>query len=411
MKHERIDAKLSVERIDAQGLKALDAAEWDALSANAVVENPFYARGVVLASLDTINCDAPIEALVVRDGQQRLLGLFPYLRRRLPFELGDSAGNLYQPCRMPLIRREQARAVVAAWLDSIAYMEGVPRFWRFKHVDIGSKFVRLIDDGVAQRGYCRIAVNVYKRPHLTRLEGGFDRHLELVLPKRRLRDLERNIRRLGKLGTLRFERTRDPKTVAKRLEQFLALEDSGWKGKAGTSLLARSEDAAFARSAFSPRSDGLSLINTDTLLLDDRPLAISFNLQARDTAYTAKTAYDESYRSYSPGLVLEYFVIEAFYEDRSIGDMDAATTEEGHVVAGLWNGAKDMGTIFVGPNDWRTYAMAALAARAHAARSLAKSVLKGPDGKTSASALKAVNWLKHGRRLPWEIGIAALAAK
>jgi CelD/BcsL family acetyltransferase involved in cellulose biosynthesis len=255
VKHEQIDAKLSVERIDAQGLKALDAAEWDALSANALVENPFYARGVVLAALDTINSDAPIEALVVRDGQRELLGLFPYERRRLPFETADSAGNLYQPCRMPLIRREQARAVVTAWLDTIARMQGVPRFWRFKHVDLGSKLVRLVDDAAAPRGYCRIAVNAYKRPHLTRLEGGLDSHVEHVLPKRRLRDLERNIRRLGRLGTLRFERTRDPVIVAKRLEQFLALEDSGWKGKAGTSLLARGKDAAFARSAFSPRSD------------------------------------------------------------------------------------------------------------------------------------------------------------
>ncbi len=411
MKHERIDAKLSVERIDAEGLKALDAAEWDALSANALVENPFYARGVVLAALDTINSDAPIEALIVRGGQRELLGLFPYELRRLPFETADSAGNLYQPCRMPLIRREQARTVVSAWLDAVAHMPGVPRLWRFKHVDLGSNFVRLIDDAVAQRGFCRIAVNAYQRPHLTRLEGGLDTHIEHVLPKRRLRDLERNIRRLGKLGTLRFERTRDPALVAQRLEQFLALEDSGWKGQAGTSLLARGEDAAFARSAFSPRPDGLSLINTDTLLLDDHPLAISFNLQARDTAYTAKTAYDETFRRYCPGLVLEYFVIKAFYEDGSIEDMDAATTEEGHVVACLWNGSKEMGTVFVGPDGWRLRATATLAARLHGAHGFAKSMLKGPDGKISTTVVRAVNWLKHGRRLPWEIGIAALAAK
>jgi CelD/BcsL family acetyltransferase involved in cellulose biosynthesis len=73
--------------------------------------------------------------------------------------------------------------------------------------------------------------------------------------------------------------------------------------------LAKREDAGFARSAFAPRSDGLSLINTDTLLIDDCLIAISFNLQARHTAYTAKVAYDKTYRRYSPGFVLEYFVI------------------------------------------------------------------------------------------------------
>ena len=301
MKHERVEARLSIEHVDAQGLRALDAAEWDALSTNALVENPFYAREVVLAGLDTIDNGAPIEALVVRGERRELLGLFPYARRRLPFETADAAGNLYQPCRTPLIRREHARDVVAAWLDAVAHMQGVPRFWRFKHVHLASKLLRLVDDAVVQRGLCRTSVNRYTRPHLTRLAGGIDGHIEHVLPKRRLKDIERNIRRLSKLGSLYFERSRDPDIVARRLEQFLELENSGWKGKAGTALLAKHEDAGFARSAFSPRADGLSLINTDTLLIDEYPIAISFNLQARHTAYTAKVAYDETYRRYSPG--------------------------------------------------------------------------------------------------------------
>jgi CelD/BcsL family acetyltransferase involved in cellulose biosynthesis len=407
VKHERIEARLSIEHVDAQGLRALDADEWDALSIRAVVENPFYARGVVLAGLDTIDNGAQIEALVVWGERRELLGLFPYERRQLPFETADGAGNLYQPCRTPLIRREHARDVVAAWLNAVAHMQGVPRFWRFKHVHLASKLLRLVDDAVVQRGLCRISVNPYTRPHLTRLEGGLDG----VLPKRRLKDIERNIRRLSKLGNLRFERSRDPDVVARRLEQFLELENSGWKGKAGTALLARREDAGFARTAFAPRSDGLSLINTDTLLIDDCPIAISFNLQVRHTAYTAKVAYDETYRRYSPGFVLEYFVIRAFYDDVTMHDMDAATTEDGHVVAALWNGHKDVGTVFVGPDDWRTRAMAALAERLHASRQLAKSIVKGREGRIPAPAVKAIAWLKHGRRIPWEVGIAALAAK
>jgi hypothetical protein len=87
VKHERVEARLGVEHVDAQGLRALDAAEWDALSTNALVENPFYAREVVLAGLDTIDSGAQIEALVVRGERAELLGLFPYDRRQLPFDL------------------------------------------------------------------------------------------------------------------------------------------------------------------------------------------------------------------------------------------------------------------------------------------------------------------------------------
>ena len=115
-------------------------------------------------------------------------------------------------------------------------------------------------------------------------------------------------------------------------------------------------------------------------------------------------------RPLSPGFVLEYFG-SGVYDDATMHDMDAATTEEGHVVAALWNGYKDMGTVFVGPDDWRTRAMAALAQRLHASRKLAKSVLKGSDGRIPTTAIKAIGWLKNGRRIPWEVGIAALAAK
>lgn len=167
MKHERVEARLSVQHVDAQGLRAIDAAEWDALSTNALVENPFYAREVVLAGLDTIDSGAQIEALVVRGERHELLGLFPYQRRRSLFETADAAGNLYQPCRTPLVRREHARDIVGAWLDAVAHMRGVPRFWRFKHVHLTSKLLELADDVVTQRG-CALSRSIAIRVRTSR---------------------------------------------------------------------------------------------------------------------------------------------------------------------------------------------------------------------------------------------------
>jgi hypothetical protein len=43
---------------------------------------------------------------------------------------------------------------VTAWLDAVAHMQGVPRFWRFKHVHLTSKLLQLADDAVRQRGLC-----------------------------------------------------------------------------------------------------------------------------------------------------------------------------------------------------------------------------------------------------------------
>ncbi len=250
MKHERLESPLSVECLDRDGLARLDVSEWDA---NALVENPFYSRDVVLAGLDTIDEGTPLEALAIRGQGRRLLGLFPFRRRRLPFETADAACNLYQLSCMPLIQRDQALPVLGAWLDTVRGASGLPRFWQFRHMHLDSRFVQLLEGALAGRSLGSVALNLYRRPHLTRLEGGIDCHLEHVLPKRRLKDIQRNLRRLRELGSLRFERTRDPALVERRFEQFLALENSGWKGERGTAFLANSTDAAFARAAFAPR--------------------------------------------------------------------------------------------------------------------------------------------------------------
>lgn len=406
MRHDLVTAPLSVQRLDARALARLHAGAWDNLSANALVENPFYARDFVLAALDTIDSCAEMEALAVKGKGGELLGLFPYRLKHFPFKTADAACNLYQCSATPLIRRDAAKQVLGAWLDATLYADDMPRFWQFKHVDLGSALMPVLDEALAERALHKLAVNTYRRPHLTRVQGGLDTHNRCVLRKRRLKDIRRNLCRLGALGDVRFERAKEPGLVARRLEQFLELENSGWKGETGTAFLAKSRDAAFARAAFAPREATKSLVSIDSLLLDEVPIATSLSLQARDTAFTPKCAFDERYRRYSPGLVLEYLIIEAFYEDEAVVDMDAATTQDGHVLSGLWNTHKTMGTLVVGPDDWRLRAVAGLVERMHASRALAKSML----GRGQAPGLakpKAGPWVKGGMLIPWALGLAA----
>ena len=391
MEHERnmSPGTLVVERVDAHALARLDATQWDTLSAHALVENPFYARQYVLAGLRTIDRDTPLEALAVRGPERDLRGLFPYQRRRFPFANADGACNVYQPTCTPLVHRDHAAAVVEAWLDATLAREGLPRRWQLRHVDLDSKLTALLDAALARRGLRSVAVNTYQRPRLTRLDGGLDRHLANVLSKSRLKDLQRNLRRLGELGTVRFERAGASELVARRFEQFLAMENAGWKGESGTAILARGSDADFARAAFMPRNGQPATVSIDTLLLDERPIAFSINMRARDTAFTPKCTYDENYRRFSPGFLLEYFVIEAFYAGDGVSEMDACTTSDGHVIAGFWNSAKPVGTLIVGPNNWQTAALAFSAEATHAVRERLKVALRRLPLRRWAKSLAA----------------------
>jgi hypothetical protein len=150
---------LVVQRLDARALAQVDAAQWDALSAHTLVENPFYARQYVLAGLRTIDRNAPLEALAVRGPGGDLCGLFPHQRRRFPFANADGACNVYQPTCTPLVHRDHAAAVVEAWLDATLASGGVPRLWQLRHVDLESQLTALLEAALARRGLRSVAVN------------------------------------------------------------------------------------------------------------------------------------------------------------------------------------------------------------------------------------------------------------
>ena len=408
MKHERIapSPPLTVEHLDARALARLDADAWDALSRDALVENPFYARQYVLAGLLTIDRTAPLEALAVRDAARTLLGLFPYRTRRFPFANAYGACNVYQPSCTPLVHRDHAAAVIGAWLDAIDIRAGIPQFWQLRHVDLASPLTAVIDAELACRGLLRLVVNSYQRPRLTRLPGGLNHHLASVLSKSRLKDLQRNLRRLRELGTVRFERAREPGLVGRRFEQFLAMENAGWKGDSGTAILARDRDADFARAALAPRGDAPGMVSIDALLLDERPIALSVNMQAREATFTPKCTYDEAYRRFSPGFVLEYLVIEAFYQDDGATEMDACTTSDGHVISGFWNGTKPIGTLIVGPDTWQTHLLARSAQATHAARERLKRALRRLPLRHWSKRLAAARRPNVGWRVPWAAALA-----
>ena len=363
--------------LDGPDVASLDAAAWDRLATRALCANPFYGREHVLAALGTIDASAPLRALAVYR-ESELVGLFPYrVRPLLPliWPLAEAATNRYQFAGLPLVAADCAAEVVGVWLDALSDM-GQPDFWIASHVDTDSPLMTMIDEACARRGLDLRVVGRYRRPRLTRLAGGLAEHRATVIPKRRLREIERNMRRLREAGTLSFERTDDPQLVPQRLEQFLALEHAGWKGRVGTSFLSRAEDADFARGAYANAV-------VDSLLLDGEPIAISINVLGGRTVFTPKCTYDETWRRNAPGLVLEYMAVQQFYADEGYDEMDAATTVDGHVVSELWNGSKEMGRLVIGPADWRTRAVAALWEQLLALRARARRVL--PRRKPASS--------------------------
>jgi CelD/BcsL family acetyltransferase involved in cellulose biosynthesis len=357
---------LAARVLDREQIQAISPAAWARLSKTSLVDNPFYARPYLLAAMDTIDRGRSLEAVALEARGGGLYGLIPFERR---FGVAFAARNPYQFACAPLLDRAMAPQAVEAWLRAIAD-RALPGAWCFRDVALDGPLISIIEASAARHELDVLTVLPYGRAKLDRGLGSFERHAETVLSSNRRKDVERQLRRLRQRGQIAFERTACPSLVAQRVEDFLRLELAGWKGRAGTAFLCRPSHAAFARKAFSG-SEGGGLAVVDSLLLDGIPIAISINIAAGATGFTPKCTYDEAFRSYGPGVVLEYLALKAFYEDERFDDMDAATTVDGHLIEGLWNGRASMGTLLLGgPRRIR------LLARLLAAQASAKAELK-----------------------------------
>lgn len=367
-------ATIRIERLDAKGLAALDPAEWDALSAQALVENPFYARQYLLAGLETIDRGKPILAYGLRDAAGTLIGLVPGTRLSV-LPVLRSAANLYQFDGTPLIARDQAPAAVSALLA--AMRDGrLPKILMLGHVHLDSALMALIDALAPDHGMERLSTNPYPRAYLTKAAGSFEAHIDTVFSKNRLKDIKRTLRRLNEMGTVRLESVTEPEAVRARLEDFLKLENSGWKGEGGTSFAADTGHADFARLAYGglPGREGLTQV--DTLLVDGRPIAANITIRTQGTAFTPKIAYDEELRKLSPGLARDYLIIEAFYANPDQSGMDSAATNANSVLLGMWDQQRMIGTAILGPKGWRTRLAATVSTQYRALRERAKKLLR-----------------------------------
>lgn len=369
----------TIDYISGREFKNIDASRIGHLLASSIETNPFFCQKIIDSAQKHLFDAADFDAVLVYDKTTKeLVGFIPFKRHNpgslFPKTVNNTHLHLYQMHGVPLIDSARPREVIDAFLKLTAAETTAARRWIFPHVPVDGPFAALLAECAADSGYETRCIKLYDRPVLVRDPGGFAAHVDRVIGKKRKKDLDRNFRRLNEAGTVAFERATDPDLVASRLEDFLRLEAKGWKGRKGTAFLSRHSDARFARAAFSGGGDGVE-ISIDSLLLNDAAVACSLNLKIGETIFTPKCTYDEDLRKYSPGLLLEYLVIEEFYRDREVRYMDSAVTINDHVISNFWNETQVMGTLILGPRGPLTRTLATLETFTHEARETAKRLV------------------------------------
>ncbi|TGD96606.1 GNAT family N-acetyltransferase [Methylobacterium nonmethylotrophicum] len=302
-----------------------EPAAWDALAARAAGSNPDYSRRVLEAHRDHRLGPADLACLAVRAGPQ-LLALLPFRTGRGPLGLGRVArpfASPYLTVTAPLVAAGPEGAPALASLAAGMRALGCPWWWPLLPTDgpVGPALLAAL----ARDGWGRAEVASVLRPVLDR-RASHDAFLTAHPHKGRLKDLRRRRRRLDEAGAVTIEAVGPDGDLARAVEAFLALEASGWKGRAGTALACRRETADFARDLFRA-GGGPVTARADLLRLDGRVVAASLALVGGGTATLLKTAYDEALRHLAPGVLLEAEIVRALHESRFADRLDSATLD------------------------------------------------------------------------------------
>jgi CelD/BcsL family acetyltransferase involved in cellulose biosynthesis len=339
-------------------LAELDAADIDAwrdLVARALEPNVFLEPSFALAAAKFLPRERDAGAILVRDGE-RLLGLVP--GRVEGFAAGRPVSTFvgwthaYAPLSTPLLDRDAAKEVIGCVRRALRKLPGKPRLMLDPLVSEDGAVARLRAAELAEEGISISRFEAHERAMLRpAADLGFTRDRESMrksaiadlrcrhplasISGGRLKELRRQRRRLGELGVLARRVIARPE-IAAAIEAYLALEARGWKGKAGGAAQLDVATRLFLKEAVgSLAAEGKARI--DLLTLDEKPLAAAVTLFSGGRAWFWKTAYDEDYARFSPGVQLALDLTEELGADAKISLVDSCAVAGHPMIDHLWS--------------------------------------------------------------------------
>jgi hypothetical protein len=173
-----------------------------------------------------------------------------------------------------------------------------------------------------------------------------EEHLK-ALPKRQRSENKRIRNRLLEKYDATYQTSRTMPNID-WLDTYCKLEDSGWKRRKNGSIYANPE---VRRYYFEVSEDAIKLgkIEFQGLFSGYITLAASFRIASRNRAFELKTSYNEKFRAYYPGAVLELMNLEAIDAHR-YAYVDSCTNPENRMVNRLWPDRIDIWNSFYFPN-------------------------------------------------------------
>ncbi|MDP4005847.1 GNAT family N-acetyltransferase [Methylobacterium sp. NEAU K] len=287
---------------------------WRSLGAAALVPNPFYEAGYALAARKGFGDG--VRLLIVADRPPeapgaRLLAAWPFRKSwwrwgvPLPVLTGWTHG--YCPFGAPLLDAADPEAALAGLLAAPRVL-GLPPRLLLPNAPADGPLAGLM----ARRSVRCAAYWPHERGLLDvtgRATQARETYLDHLSGQRR-RKLRRARARLEVEGPVTLEILDAPAALDGALDDHVALEAAGWKGRAGTGLGQRPEEVAFLRAVLADLG-AAGRVRVARLRRAGRTLASLILPLTGSEAWVLKIAHDEAQPEAAPGVQLVHRLTEA----------------------------------------------------------------------------------------------------
>lgn len=319
--------------------------EWEDLAANAVEQNIFLFPFFIEASIPLLEEQHPKLISIYNDNI--LIGLFIVSEdigyAKLPLKFYRTALHPDIFLATPLVREgfaEQFALGLCQWLDDCPTSI---TFNMLSLLSLDNSIGAAIQKISQSQDRPVIIVEKHKRAAIK----PSSQHLEAVietLSKNRRKGLQRKIKNLSALGDINVEKLKNPNDIDQWIEGFLQMEHSGWKGENQSSTLSITEDTEFFRAMVRNASDN-KMVNFFRLTLDDRAIAYTLDLKAEPFGYCVKSSFDETYRKYAPGVLLEYETLKYYLAQKEFDIIDSCTAPNNVMLNDIWPDRREIITM------------------------------------------------------------------
>jgi CelD/BcsL family acetyltransferase involved in cellulose biosynthesis len=322
-------------------------AAWDELSRGAAEPNPFYESWFLRPALRIFDTEAAVSFFTLWDGAPRaskLVGMLPLINQvsygRWP--MAHISNWLHHNAFLgtPLVLPGHAHRF---WDQLLAVLDSAKGSQLFLHIN------GLVTGGPLQQGLLEICaqgnrssalVNEQHRAFLHGPSTAAEYYANVVRSKKR-KELRRQRNRLAEIGDLTFRRHDGGADLDHWTGEFLELERRGWKGTSRSALDCEDDTRILFRESLHGAATRGQLELLD-LRLDGAPLAMLVNFICPPGSFSFKTAFDEDYARFSPGVLLQIENLDLLERD-GIAWCDSCAAPGHPMIDSLWSGRRTIG--------------------------------------------------------------------